>query len=176
MLGLLSQVFSLYQSLKRCQNLAGDGGSVKVGWMRKAHSWAVSDWGLAISMGFPGGSDGKESTCNMGDLGSIPGLGRSPGGGHGNTLQYSCLENPHEQRSLAGYGPRGCKESDMPEQLSTAQHICIYIKTTLTYSWMKATVIKHYKWPKKGGGQEKKAYAGTQWASNSISWRAELIS
>ena len=44
--------------------------------------------------GFPGGSDGKESTCNIGDLGWIPGLGRSPGGGHGNLLQYSCLENP----------------------------------------------------------------------------------
>ena len=43
-----------------------------------------------------GGSDGKESTCNVGDLGSIPGLGRAPGGGHGNPLQYSCLENPHE--------------------------------------------------------------------------------
>ena len=48
--------------------------------------------------GFPGGSDGKESTCNAGDLGLTPGLGRSPGGGHGNPLQYSCLENPHGQR------------------------------------------------------------------------------
>ena len=47
------------------------------------------------------GSDGKESTHNAGDLGSILGLGRSPGGGHGNPLQYSCLENPIE-RSLAG--------------------------------------------------------------------------
>ena len=45
-------------------------------------------------MGFPGGSDGKESTCNAGDLGSIPGLGISPGGGHCNPFQYSCLENP----------------------------------------------------------------------------------
>ena len=54
-------------------------------------------------MGFPGGSDGKESACSEGDLGSVPGLGRSPGGGHGNPLQYSCLENPHGQRSLAGY-------------------------------------------------------------------------
>ena len=44
-------------------------------------------------MGFPGSSTGKESTCNVRDLGSIPGLGRSPGGGHGNPLQYSCLEN-----------------------------------------------------------------------------------
>ena len=46
-------------------------------------------------MGFPGGSDGKETACNAGDLGSDPGLGRSPGGGHGNPLQDSCLESPH---------------------------------------------------------------------------------
>ena len=46
---------------------------------------------------FPGGSDGKESTCNAGDLGSVPGLGRSPGEGHGNPLQYSCLENPMDR-------------------------------------------------------------------------------
>ena len=44
--------------------------------------------------GFPGGSDGKEFACNAGDQGSIPGLGRSPGEGNGNPLQYSCLENP----------------------------------------------------------------------------------
>ena len=56
-------------------------------------------------VGFLGGSDGKESACDEGDLGSVPGLGRSPGGGHGNPLQYSCLENPHGQRSLAGYSP-----------------------------------------------------------------------
>ena len=70
------------------------------------------------NLGFPGGSNGKESTCSMRDLGSIPGLGRSPGGGHGNPLQYSCLENPHGKRSLAGYSPWGHKESDMTEQLS----------------------------------------------------------
>ena len=68
----------------------------------------------------PGGSDGKESACNAGDLGSISGLGRSSGGGHGNPLQYSCLENPHGQRSLAGYSPWGHKESDTTEQLNTA--------------------------------------------------------
>ena len=61
------------------------------------------------NQGFPGGSDSKESACNAGDLGSIPGLGRSPGEGNGNPLQYSCLENPHGQRSLAGYSPCGCK-------------------------------------------------------------------
>ena len=73
------------------------------------------------STGFPGGSDGKESAYNAEDLGSIPGLGRSPGGGHGNSLQYSCLENPHGQRSLAGCSPSSCKESDMTEWLNTAQ-------------------------------------------------------
>ena len=53
--------------------------------------------------GFPDGSDSKESACNARDLGSIPGLGRCPGGGHGNPLQYSGVENPHGQRSLVGY-------------------------------------------------------------------------
>ena len=64
---------------------------------------------------FPGGSDSRESACNVGDLGSVPGLGRSPGGGHGNPLQYSCLENPYGQRSLAGYSSWGRKESDTTE-------------------------------------------------------------
>ena len=68
-----------------------------------------------VFLGFPGGSDSKESTCNAGDLGSTPGFGRSPGGGHGNPCQYSCLENPHGRRSLAGYSPWGQKETDMTE-------------------------------------------------------------
>ena len=71
--------------------------------------------------GFSGGSDGKESACNMGNLGSIPGLGKCPGGGHGNPPQYTCLENPHGQRSLVGYSPWGRTELDMTERLST-QH------------------------------------------------------
>ena len=74
---------------------------------------------LTYIKGFPGRSVGKESTCNAGDLGLIPGLGRSPGGGHGNPPQYSCLENPHGQRSLVGCSSWGCKESDTTEQLST---------------------------------------------------------
>ena len=48
---------------------------------------------LVLKTDFPGGSDGKESACNVGDPGLIPGLGRSPGEGNGNLLQYSCLEN-----------------------------------------------------------------------------------
>ena len=66
-------------------------------------------------MDFPGGLDGKESTYNAGDLGLITGLGRTPEGGHGNQLQFSCLDNPHEQRSLANYSQRGCKESNVTE-------------------------------------------------------------
>ena len=68
----------------------------------------------------PGGSDGNESACKAGILGCIPGLGRFPGGGNGNSLVYSCLGNSHGQRSLVGYSPWGHKESDT-EQLSTAQ-------------------------------------------------------
>ena len=72
--------------------------------------------------GFPGSSAGKESACSAGDLGSIPGLGKFPGGGHGNPLLYSCPENPHGQSCLVGYSPWGHRESDTTERLSTAQH------------------------------------------------------
>ena len=72
--------------------------------------------------GFLGSSAGKESACNAGDLGSVPWLGRSPAGRHGNPLQYFCLENLHGQRSLVGYSSWGCKESYTAERLSTAQH------------------------------------------------------
>ena len=64
---------------------------------------------------FPGGARGKEFPCNVGNLGSIPGLGRSPGEGNGNPLQYSGLENSMDRGSLAGYSPWGCKESDTTE-------------------------------------------------------------
>ena len=70
-------------------------------------------------VGFPGGSDSKEFTCEAGGLDSIPGLGGFPGGAHGNPLQYSCLENPHGQKSLAGYSPWGRKELDRTEHPHT---------------------------------------------------------
>ena len=63
------------------------------------------------TLGFPCGSACKESACNAGDLGSIPGLGRSPGEGKGYPLQYSGLENSMDS-------PWGHRESDMTEQLS----------------------------------------------------------
>ena len=59
--------------------------------------------------GFPGGSDGKVPVCNAGDLGLIPGSGRSPGEGNGNPLQYSCLENPINRGALPGSSPGGSR-------------------------------------------------------------------
>ena len=66
-------------------------------------------------MGLPGGSNSTEATCNVGDLGLIPGMGRFPGGGHANQFQYSRLENLHGQRSLEGYSSWDLKELDMTE-------------------------------------------------------------
>ena len=66
---------------------------------------------------FPSGSVSNKSACIVGDSSSIPGLGRSPGEGHGNPLQYSCLENPSGQGNLAGYSPWSHKESNTAEQL-----------------------------------------------------------
>ena len=77
----------------------------------------------------------KNSPASGGNKGSIPGLGRSPGGEHGNPLQYSCLENPHGQRSLVGYSPWGRKESDMTEKLSIAQHK-LYEHYTNSYTFL----------------------------------------
>ena len=78
-------------------------------------------WRGNISLSL-GSSAGKESTCNAEDLGWIPGLERSPGGRHGNPLQYSCLENPHGQESLSGYSPWGQKESDMTVTKHSTAH------------------------------------------------------
>ena len=64
-------------------------------------------------MGFPGGSDGKESTCNAGDMGLIPGSGRYPGEGNNNPLQYSCLENPIDRGDCQVAVHGVSKESDM---------------------------------------------------------------
>ena len=79
---------------------------------------------LAFFVGFLGGSDGKESACNAGDWGSIPGLGRSL------TPVFSPGES-HGQRSLAGYSPWGHKKSDMTEQLSRAHSTTLFLATIM---------------------------------------------
>ena len=91
-------------------------------------------WSL-VALGLPSSSDGKEFTCSVGDLGSIPGSGRSPGERRGNPLQYSCLENPHRQRSLLGYSPWGHKELDMTERLTHTQtHTKLFYNVALVSS------------------------------------------
>ena len=81
-------------------------------------------------LGFPGGSDGKESACNAGDLGSIPGLGRCPGEGHGNLLKYSCLKNSMDRGAWEGYSPWGHKELDTTQRLnSKIETFHLFIKT-----------------------------------------------
>ena len=92
------------------------GGLVTKSCLTLATLWTVACQ-APLSMGFlqrsfTDCSDGKESVRNMGNLGSTPGLGRSPGEGNGNPLQYSCLENAMDRRTLAGYSCV-CKELDM---------------------------------------------------------------
>ena len=69
-----------------------------------------------VFLGFPGGSDGKESACNAGDLGSVPELGRSPGRGHGNPLQYSSLENIHGGEEPGGLQSIGSQRVGQDEK------------------------------------------------------------
>ena len=90
-------------------------------WVRQ-FPWRRDRLPTPVFLGFPSGSDRKETSCNARDLGLIPDLGRSPGGGHSNPLHYSCLENSHGHRSPAGYNPWGLKELDTTEQLSIAHY------------------------------------------------------
>ena len=82
------------------------------------HDWLKTwcTWKILGHYDFPGGSDYKESACNTGDLGSIPGSGRSTREGNGTPLQYSCLENSMNRGAcLVGHSLQGGKESDMTE-------------------------------------------------------------
>ena len=90
-----------------------------------------------IYIGFPGGSEVKASAHNAGDLGSIPGLGRSSGEGNGNPLQYSCLEDPMDGGAGWANSPRGRKESDTTEQLHFHSSLsCIYTHIYILYFYM----------------------------------------
>ena len=82
--------------------------------------------GLLIVWGFPGGSDGEESGCNAGHLGSIPGSGRSPGEGNSNSLQYSCLENPMDRWAIVHGGHKRVGQdlgtNPQPQNPKLSQH------------------------------------------------------
>ena len=80
--------------------------------------WLLESRGhILFNLGFPGGSEGKASACNAGDLGLIPGSGRSAGEGNGNPLQSSCLENSMDGEAWQAPVYGGHKESDMTEWL-----------------------------------------------------------
>ena len=85
------------------------------------HFFLNSLW--VLTSGFPGGSVGKESACNVGDQGLIPGLGRSPREGNGNPLQYSCLENPMDSGAWQATVHRVTQSQTRLKQLSTHTHI-----------------------------------------------------
>ena len=89
-------------------------------------------------MGFPCGSASKESACSLRDLGSIPGLGRSPEEGHGNLFQYSCLENPMDRGAWWATVHR-VADSDMTEQLSTAHALTAHSVMDKPWVWGRAT-------------------------------------
>ena len=90
--------------------------------------------------GFSGGSDGKEFACQEGNPGLIPGLGRCPGGGHGNPPQYSCLKNPHGWRSLAGYSPWGCK--DWATKHNTTHHHHLWLRWRCAQTFVHNSPLK----------------------------------
>ena len=87
-----------------------------------------------VSLDFPGGSDGKASVYNAGDLGSIPGSGRFPGEGNGNPLQDSCLENPMDG---GAWCPWGHKESDTTERL----HFHLLLISAISFELKEVSLI-----------------------------------
>ena len=112
--------------------------------------WGMNLGKIRLNMGLPWCSVGNESSFNVGDMSSIPGLGRPSGGGNGNPLHYSCLENPMDREYFPwghkepeatehtgwiwGCCPWGHKESDMTEQLSTAQ-VALVVKNLPAKAW-----------------------------------------
>ena len=100
---------------QRCRKLSLYGGFIASPALNSNHP----------ALGFPGGSDSKESVCSAGDPGSIPGLGRSPGEGYGNPLQYSCLENPMDRGAWCATTEWVTLVTELWENLSQGLAICL---------------------------------------------------
>ena len=117
-------------NLSYCTNV-GEASILYV-WM-----YAISILDTVLSRGFPGGSDGKESACNAGDPGFIPGLRRSPGEGHGNPLQYSSLEKPMDRGAWQATVHRAHRIQDSTRKQSrrTCTHLLLKNTKIATSSW-----------------------------------------
>ena len=134
-----------------------------VGVGRFSSSCPLGGWWLLISRGshgtrcnwpqrrvaLPGGTDGKR-TClpvqDAWDVVWIPGLGRSPEGSHGNPFQYSGLENPHGQSSLAGYSPKDCRELDTTEATYQVYNTSLVVQTVKCLPAMWETRVQSLFW------------------------------
>ena len=118
-------------------------------------------------LGFPGDSDGKESACTVRDLSLIPGSRRPSEEGNGIPFQYSCLENPHGQRSLVGYSPWGHRESDRTKQLTHRDLWKHPDVSRLQYPWKHLPVHANLVWVSKtwecNSGQRKQIESGSGW-------------
>ena len=118
---------------------------------------------------FPGGSEGKESTCNVGDLGSIPGLGRFPGGGYGSPLQYACLENPMDKgawgATVHGVAKSQTGLSDEAQHSTFDRQYMIHANVS-SHSLLfkiKSSIKEKFKWgTKEKSSKEKKDFLVTQ--------------
>ena len=117
-------------------------------WIGFLHFTNVHLSSICVVLWLPGGSGSKVCAYNVRDPGLIPGLGRSPGEGNGNPLQYSCLEKSHGRRSLVSYSPWGCKELDTAEWLcfhflccfvAWLAYIILWLNNVLSY--VHATVF-----------------------------------
>ena len=117
-------------------------------WSKMRSQWVKWFAGFFVSFGVSLVAQTKESACNAGDPGLIPGLGRSPGEGNGTPLQYSCLEKPYGQRSIASNSSWDHKGLDMTERLTPVSfrkcsscchlpHKCLYVslQTCLEFLW-----------------------------------------
>ena len=128
-MGIWRTLFLLLENVAPCSGLFKERTRVLVcypdWWMPEIGAFCCQFPYLEVtlsSMDFIDGSDGKESACSTGDLGSVPGLRRSPRGGHGNPLQYSCLENPVDRGAWRAIVHRVAKSWTWLKQFSTHAH------------------------------------------------------
>ena len=132
----------------RIPGIGEPGGLPSMGSHRVGH-----DWSDLVAAAAAGSASVEEPSCQCRDtrhVGSIPGLGRSPGEGNGNLHQYSCLENPHRQRSLVGVYGVAKSQLDMTERQSTHACTWIFMFTCDVYMWLPPIRSHHINCTKQG--------------------------